>query len=588
MLLGVTKKRHDTPAEPSNQLSLFRPADMDPTKGDLMKLSQIYEAAESECGYLNDEDCIKVYIGSSAEQAIGSEVFNSFQTEIEKRGIKARAVKSGSFGYYDLEPLVLIEKPGKAVVFYRNISPEMVSDLVDDCLVNDNIRNDLAFCSSGKDEIEGIPNTSDLPLFNLQNRIALRNCGYIDPENLYHYVLRGQGYQGLSRALQMSREDVIEELGKSGLREKTGDGGFTANRWKACYEAKGSSKYVICNAIDTDPHANTARLLLESDPHSVLEGMLIAAFATGADHCIICVGIENTIVLDRLTKLLEQLRESSLLGTNILDSGFDCEIEIKAMKTRLLLGEDASLIACMEENGNIPFINSNYPAEDRYQNMPAVVNNVETMTAVTAVFLNGPEWYAGFGTEQSKGTLVITLSGDIKHPYTVEVPFGQTLGSIIADIGGGVSNDSDILAIQFGGLAGNFIGPDSLDVRVDYDMMKELGGTMGSAGIEVFSDDSCIVETTQKILSSLQAESCGKCLFCREGTYQMADILEDIAENKGKSGDIDLLIELGQAMKINCLCSLGRNAPNPFLSSIRLFPEDYNAHVKGKCLKTGN
>jgi len=553
-----------------------------------MKLARIYEAAESEYSYLTNEECIKVSIGASACQAAGFEIFDSFQTEIEKLGIKATAIKTGSFGYYDLEPLVLIEKPGKAAIFYRNVSPEMVSDLVNEYLINDAIRDDIAFCSSGENETKGIPDTSNMPLFTLQNRVALRNCGYVDPESLNHYVLRGQGYQGLSRALQLGRQEVIEELRKAGFCERTGNGGFTADKWKDCYEAEGPDKYVICNAIDSDKGANTSRLLLESDPYSVLEGMLIAAFTVGAGRCIICVDTENIIALDRLPKLLEQMRKYSLLGTNILDSDFNCEIEIKVMPARLVLAEDASLLACMEANGKIPFLSNTYPAEDRYNNMPAVVSSIETMSAVTAIILNGHEWYASFGTEQSKGTRVITLSGDLEHKYSVEVPLGQTLGDIITGIGGGVSNGGDILALQFGGPAGNIFCPDSLDVRIDYGTMEESGGIMSSGRIEVFSSDSCIVEIMQRITAYFQTESCGKCLFCREGTYQMSGILEDIAENRGQSGDIDLLIELSEAMKINCLCSLGRTAPNPVLSSFTVFHDNYDAHLKGKCLKAGN
>ena len=287
-----------------------------------MNFEQICAKAESECHYLTDRDCVKIYIGSSVDNSTAGNVFNSFQTEIDKRGIKARIITTGSFGYYDLEPVVLIEKPGQSTVLYNNITPEIASELVNDYLINDNPRPDMAFCSIGSDKINHIPHVSDLPLFNLQNRIALRNCGYIDPEDINHYILRGQGYSGLSKALQMNQLDVIEEVRKSGLRGRGGAGYFTADKWKVCHDAEGNEKYVICNAVDADPRARTARLLLESDPHSVLEGILIGAYAVGASHCIVYVNAEYGPAIERLRKALDQMREYGLLGNNILDSTF--------------------------------------------------------------------------------------------------------------------------------------------------------------------------------------------------------------------------------------------------------------------------
>jgi len=547
-----------------------------------MDFKQIYATAESEGDYLNDRDCIKIYIGAAADNSTAASVFDSFQAEIDKRRIKARAIITGSFGYYALEPVVLVEKPGQSTVLYNNITPEIASELVNDYLIDDNPRPDLAFCSIGSDKINGIPNSSTLPLFNLQYRIALRNCGYIDPENINHYILRGQGFGGLAKALQMNQRDVIEELKKSGLRGRGGAGYFTADKWQICHDAEGSQKYVICNAVDADPQSLTARLLLESDPYSVLEGMLIGAYAVGASRCIVYVNAEYNVAIGRLRKALEQMSEYSLLGDNILDSTFSSEVEIKEVTASFISGEETALLRAIEEKQAMPYIRTTYPAVYGFEGKPTLINNLETMSNVSAIFQNGSDWYSGFGTERSRGTKVITLSGNVVHKYTVEVPFGTTLQSMVTDIGGGVPNGKDIKAVQFGGPTGAYFYTDSLDIPVDYESMEEAGSIIGSGTVEVFSSDSCAVEMARDVISYIQTQSCGKCVFCREGSYQMSDILEDISKNVGKPQDLELLIELGEAMKLGCICGLGRTAPNPVLSSIRLFRRDYDAHIKEK------
>ena len=547
-----------------------------------MNFEEVYEKAESEGNYLNDRDCIKLHIGSSTDHSIATGVFNTFQMEISKHGIKARVIAAGSFGYYDLEPIVLIEKPGRSTVSYNNVTPEIASELVNDYLMNDNPRPELALCSMGSDKINNIPQMSDLPLFKLQNRIALRNCGHIDPENINHYILRGQGYGGLSKALQRNQGDVIEELKKSGLRGRGGAGYFTAEKWKICHEAEASEKYVICDAVDADPLARTARLLLEGDPHSVLEGVLISAYAVGASQCIVCINTEYSLAIKRLKKAFEQMREYGLLGHHILDSTFSSEIEIKEVPTSFVSGEETALLRCMEEKQVMSYMRPPYPATKGFGDKPTLINNLETVSNVSAIFQNGSQWYSCFGTERSKGAKVMTLSGNVIHKYSVEVPFGTTLRSIVEDIGGGVSGGKNIKAVQFGGPTGNYFTVDSLDIHVDYETIGEAGSIIGSGTVEVFDGGSCVVEMTKDVISYIQTQSCGKCVFCREGSYQMADILKDISEYMGKPQDLDLLIELGEEMKICCLCGLGRNAPNPVLSSIKLFRNEYDAHIKGK------
>jgi NADH:ubiquinone oxidoreductase subunit F (NADH-binding) len=380
----------------------------------------------------------------------------------------------------------------------------------------------------------------------------------------------------------MNPQDGIEELKKSGLRGRGGAGYFTADKWKVCREAEDSEKYVICNAVDSDPRARTAQLLLESDPHSVLEGMLISANAVGTSHCIVYVNTENSLGIKRLRRALEQMREYGLLGQNILDSTFHSEIEIKEVAPSFFSGEETALLRCMEEKQVMPYVRPPYPATHGFRNKPTLISHVETLSNVSAIFQNGSQWYSDFGTEQSKGAKVITLSGNVVHKYTVEVPFGTTLRSIFKDIGGGVSEGKDIKAVQFGGPTGAYFPADSLDIRIDYETMKEAGSIIGSGTVEVFDGDSCAVEMTKDILSYIHAQSCGKCVFCREGSYQMADILKDISEYMGKPQDLDLLIELGEKMKIGCICGLGQTAPNPVLSSIKFFRNEYDVHIKEK------
>jgi len=546
-----------------------------------MNFEQVFATAASNCSYFNDRDCTKIYIGSKAYDSNTASIFNSVQAETNKHGIKASVITTGSFGYYDFEPILSINKPGQPTVLYKNINQETASSLISDFFIHDNPRPDIALCSIGSTKIDSIPSASDLPLFQLQNRIALRNCGYIDPENINHYIQRG-GYSGLSKVLQMDQNDLIEELRKSGLRGRGGAGYFTANKWSVCHDAEGTEKYVICNAVDADPQALTARLLLESDPHSVLEGMLIGAYAVGASHCIVYLNAEYDIAISRLRKALEQMREYSLLGNNILDSTFSSEIELREVTASLVSGEETAILRFMEGKQAMPYIRTSYPAVNEFAGKPTLINNLETLSNVSAIFQNGSEWYSGFGTAKSKGTKVITLSGNIAHKYTVEIPFGTTLLSIVENIGGGVPNGKSVKAAQFGGPIGAFFAADSLDVPVDYESMDQLGSIVGSGTVRVFDSDSCAVEMTRDVTSYIQTQSCGKCVFCREGSLQLSDILQDIAEYKGRPQDLDLMIELGEAMKIGCICSIGETAPNPILSSIKLFRSDYDAHIHEK------
>ena len=431
-------------------------------------------------------------------------------------------------------------------------------------------------------ENKHIQNISELPLFDLENRIALRNCGVIDPENINHYIVSGKGFSGLSRAMEMGQEAAIEELRQSGLRGRGGAGYPTADKWQHCRDAGGSEKYVIGNAVDADPKARTARLLMEGDPFAVLEGLLIGAYAVGAKRGYICINKEYGTVIKRITKALEQMRDYSLLGNNILESGFGCDIEVKEVVSSLVAGEETALIRALEGKQMMPYLRTSYPAEKGLFAKPTLVNNVETLANISAIFQNGPEIISNIGTEKSRGTKIITLCGDIAHQYTIEVPFGTTIRALVEDIGGGSADSKEIKAVQFGGPTGAYFSEDSLDIPISYEAMEKAGTIIGSGTIEVYGSDCCAVEMARDTMAYLQAESCGKCVFCREGTFQMVDILNDISDNKGREEDLELINEIAGGMKTGSICGLGRTAPLPVLSSMKLFPKDYDTHIKEK------
>jgi NADH:ubiquinone oxidoreductase subunit F (NADH-binding) len=344
--------------------------------------------------------------------------------------------------------------------------------------------------------------------------------------------------------------------------------------------------------VDADPRSKTAQLLLESDPHAVIEGLLIGAYAVGASTSIICLNGESPTSKERIGRALVQLKDYGLIGNSILDSPFSCELDMVEVAPSLVSGEETALIRALEEKQAMPMIRPPYPAVKGFDGKPTLMNNIETFANVSAIFQRGPEWFLEFGTKGSKGTKVMTLAGNIPHKYTFEVNFGTSLQTIIDKIGGGIPKGKKVKAVQLGGPTGAYFAADSLDIRLDYETIEEAGSIVGSGTVEVLSDDSCAVETCRDIISYIHTQSCGKCVFCREGTHQMSDILSGISEQSGKPQDLDLLIELSEAMKIGCICGLGRTAPNPVLSSIRLFHEEYEDHIKDKmcpvCANNGN
>jgi NADH:ubiquinone oxidoreductase subunit F (NADH-binding) len=410
-------------------------------------------------------------------------------------------------------------------------------------------------------------------------RIALRNVGHIDPENINDYIAR-EGYSGLVKALKITPEEIIEEVNKSGLRGRGGAGFSTAEKWRSCHDEPGNEKYLICNAAEGDPVSCTARTLLENDPHAVLEGILIAAYATGATHGLTYVNAEYTLALSRLKTALKQMEEHRLLGDAILDSGFNFHIEVVEGPAAFVCGEETALIRSLEGRRSVPYTRPPFPTASGLQGKPTNINNVETLAHVSAILQKGAEWYASHGTEQSKGTKILTLAGNVTRPGVIEVPMGMTFRQIVYEIGGGIPEGKDFKAVQTGGPTGGWLPASALDLPFDYEHLAAARSIMGSGSMIVADSRTCAVDLAKHSLLFTQVESCGKCVFCREGTMQLAEILTDISEGRGRPHDIDLLLKLGEGMKLGAFCALGRTAPNPVLTTITHFRGEYEAHIK--------
>ena len=548
------------------------------SEGKMMDLDQIRAKAESRSGYFKDSNCVKVFVISQVGHAAGRLIADVFQDGVKEKSLDAKIITAGSFGYYDIEPIVLIEKPDNPCLLYRNADPGIVPELIDDYLVKNDPRPDLAFCSMGQHRIENIPAADDVPLFRLQNRVVLRNCGYLDPTNIDHYILRG-GYTGLSNVLTINQSDAIERIRKSGLRGRGGAGYATADKWQACFETE-EEKHVICNAADSDPGAFTARLLLTSDPYSVLEGILICAYTIGASRCTLFADSEYESAMDIINTALARMKEYGLLESNILNSDFSCEIEMRESAISLVSGEETALLRSLEGKQAMPYLRPPFPETEGLFGKPTVINNIETFANVTAIFQYGPEKIAGIGTESSKGTKIVSLSGNGSTKYTVEVPFGSSLRHIIEPMET-IAEVGSIKAVQLGGPTGSFLPGDDLDIALDYETIKG-DSFIGSGTLELIGGSACAVEMAMKKISYLHEQSCGKCVFCREGTFQMSEILEDISKGQGTPQDIDMLNEIGEQMKTGCICDLGRRAANPVLSSIELFRDEYEDHIREK------
>jgi len=548
-----------------------------------MTFEEIRAKAISEWEALEHSHKPRILIGAATcGQAAGAlSVLEAINTELAQLHIDAIVAQVGCIGLCYAEPLVDIIKPNCPRVCYSNVTPELVPQLIEDCIINDNPRPDLALGTIGDDSIDSIPKLFELPMLKPQVRIALRNCGFIDPENINHYIANN-GYDGLVRALKMPPEQVIEEIKKSGLRGRGGAGFPTGLKWEYCRKSPGTEKYIICNADEGDPGAFMNRSLLEGDPHAVLEGMLIGAYAIGAMEGYIYIRAEYPLAIERLNTALKQMEDYGLVGNNILDSNFSFHIKLKQGAGAFVCGEETALMASIEGKRGMPHPRPPFPAQAGLWDKPTNINNVGTWGHVSAIMQHSGDWYAQYGSEKSKGTKVFALAGKVNRTGLIEVPMGIPLHEIIFDIGGGIPDGKRFKAVQTGGPSGGCLPISYLNLPVDYESLAEAGSIMGSGGMVVMDDDTCMVDVARYFLSFTQSESCGKCVPCRLGTKQMLDILNNICNGKGKLEDIDLLLELSEAVKAGSLCGLGQTAPNPVLTTIRYFRDEYEAHINEK------
>jgi len=531
--------------------------------------------------YSRDETIIKVGNATCGRSAGSLEVMEALKTELTNHGIENKIIEVGCIGLCYLEPVVSIRKPGETAVVYGKVTKEKVSELVEEYLLHNRSPVDLFIGTLVDGKKSDLPKLFNLPLLKPQVRRALKRCGFIDPTNLQHYIAH-DGYTGLQNAFAAGPEQVVEEIKLAGLRGRGGAGFPTWRKWQFCRETESDTRYLICNADEGDPGAFMNRSLIEGDPHALIEGMIISGYALGASTGYIYCRAEYPLALERLRLAIQQAEEHDFLGENILGSGFDFQIKIKEGAGAFVCGEETALIQSIEGQRGMPTPRPPFPAVSGLWGKPTIINNVETLVCVSLIMQNGADWFAEYGTEQSKGTKTIALVGKVKNSGLVEVPLGITLRELVFDIGGGTSGNKSFKAVQTGGPSGGCIPEALLDTPVDYDSLNAAGTIMGSGGVVVMDEDTCMVDFARYFLSFAESESCGKCVPCRLGTKQMLTILENIVAGRGKPGDIELLEELAQGVKHGSLCGLGQTAPNPVLTTLRYFRHEYEAHIYQK------
>ncbi len=524
--------------------------------------------------------------GTGCTSSGSPKIIEELEKEFAEKGLKDKVqiVKTGCFGLCERGPIMIVYPEGS---FYSRVKVEEIPRIVDEHLIGGNpVKEFLYEETVVGDEIKSLDDTS---FYKKQHRVALRNCGVINPENINEYIGR-QGYEALGKVLtSMTPEDVIQTILDSGLRGRGGGGFPTGMKWKLARNIvpDADMKYVCCNADEGDPGAFMDRSVLEGDPHVVLEAMTIAGYAIGAKQGYIYVRAEYPIAVERLNIAIKQAREAGMLGQNIFGTDFSFDIDLRLGAGAFVCGEETALMTSIEGNRGEPRPRPPFPAEKGLFQKPTILNNVETYANIPQIILNGAEWFASMGTEKSKGTKVFALGGKIKNTGLVEVPMGTTLREVIEEIGGGIPNGKKFKAAQTGGPSGGCIPADKFDIPIDYDNLISIGSMMGSGGLIVMDEDNCMVDIAKFFLEFTVDESCGKCTPCRIGTKRMWEILDKITKGKGTLEDLDKLEELAYHIKANSLCGLGQTAPNPVLSTLRCFRDEYIAHVVDKKCPAG-
>jgi NADH:ubiquinone oxidoreductase subunit F (NADH-binding)/(2Fe-2S) ferredoxin/NAD-dependent dihydropyrimidine dehydrogenase PreA subunit len=524
----------------------------------------------------NSQRTVLVCQGTGCVSAGAQQIYSSLEAEIARSGLKqtVQLKHTGCHGFCQQGPLVVIEPDG---IFYARVQTGDAPEIAQSLLSTGDVVTRLSY----RDPVTGepIPYYRDIPFYSKQQRTILKNCGKINPESIDDY-LAVDGYRALRKSLfELAPEQVVEEVKRSGLRGLGGAGFPTGRKWETCRQAAGEPKYVVCNADEGDPGAFQDRSMLEADPHSVLEGMIIAGYAIGARQGYIYVRAEYPLAVQRLQIAIAQARERGYLGGDIMGSGFGFDIEIFQGAGAFVCGEETALIASIEGKRGMPSFRPPFPAVSGLWGKPTLLNNTKTYASIHWIIGQGADWFASRGTQKSKGTAVFSLTGKVANCGLIEVPMGTVLREIIYEIGGGIPAGKAFKAVQTGGPSGGCLPASLLDTPVDFDSLAAVGSIMGSGGMVVLDEDTCMVDVARYFLDFTQKESCGECSLCRIGTLQMLKVLEAITAGKGKPEDVDLLLELGEAIKKGSLCGLGRTAPNPVLTTIRYFRDEYEAHI---------
>lgn len=526
--------------------------------------------------------------GAACLSAGANEIKITLEEELAKHNLSSeyRVIGTGCIGSCDFGP-ILVVSPEE--IFYHKLKPADIKEIVEEHLVNGNIVEKFLYVSP--ETGERVTTLNNINFFKNQVKIALRNCGYIDPVKIEDYLSRG-GYEALTNVLhQLSPEEVIEEIKKSGLRGRGGGGFPTGLKWeftrKSNVQEEGSTKYVICNADEGDPGAFMDRSILEGDPHSVIEAMVIAGYVIGSRQGYVYVRAEYPLAVERLEAAIKMAKRYGALGENIFESGFGFDLEIRVGAGAFVCGEETALIHSVQGQRGEPRPKPPFPATKGLWNKPTLINNVETLANIPAIILKGGDWYAQYGTEKSKGTKVFALAGNITNTGLIEVPMGTPLKEIIYELGGGIPNGQAFKAAQIGGPSGGVLTEEHLDLSMDYDALLETGAMIGSGGLVVMDENSCMVDIAKFYLDFTQDESCGKCTPCRVGTKRMLEILKRIVDGHGKEEDLVELEELAELIKDTSICGLGQTAPNPVLSTMKYFRDEYIAHVRDRVCPAG-
>lgn len=542
-----------------------------------------------------DKARIVIGLGTCGIAAGGNAILKAAETAVANNDeIKAEVVSVGCIGICYKEPLLDIEIPGKPRLSYGPVTPGETKRILENVFVKNEYEHKKALAVIGEDSFSNIPSWHDIPFFAPQERTVLRNCGFINPEKIEDYIAN-DGYAGLSRALlDMTPVEVVDETLKAGLRGRGGAGFPAGRKWniaadniralRASQPELDSYGYVICNADEGDPGAFMNRSVLEGDPHSVIEGMTIAGYAIGASFGYIYCRAEYPLAIERLKLAIDQAREKNLLGENILETDFSFDIKLKEGAGAFVCGEETALIASIEGLRGMPMPRPPYPAQSGLWGKPTIINNVETLNNVPVILAKGAEAWSTKGTEKSKGTKTFALTGKVQNTGLIEVELGMSLRKVIYEIGGGIPNGKEFKAAQTGGPSGGCLPKELLDLPIDYEALAKAGSIMGSGGLVIMDDTTCMVDLARYFLTFTQSESCGKCVPCRLGTKRMLEILTRITAGHGKIEDLDLLEELAASVKVSSLCGLGQSAPNPVLTTLKYFRDEYEAHIlEGRC-----